>query len=184
MSERRGYVYVLSNPSMPGIVKIGRSKYGGQGRAKDLYRNDTGVAEPFELEFEVMCDDCHHIESACHNRLAEFRVNNGREFFRMTPSQARYVIFETLNNVIRAIGVPTDHTHVYIEYHQDTVKPVVELMLDIPSGGLSDGEFGDAIAYMALTPGLCARSLLAKRIAESGGNPGPIDLDLPLGSYH
>lgn len=58
MSASKGYVYILSNPSMPGILKIGRSINGGKGRADALYKNDTGVASPFALEFEMIFDDC------------------------------------------------------------------------------------------------------------------------------
>jgi len=170
--------------NLSGIVKIGRSRHGGQSRADALYQGNTAVAEPFQLEFEVMCDDCHHIESACHKRLQEWRVNTGREFFRMTPGQARYVVFETLNDVIKAVEVPTERTHVYIEFHQDTVRPEVERLLGIPAGELGCEEFGDSIAYMALAPGLCARALAAKRITESGGKAVPIAFDAPLEGLH
>ena len=77
----RGYVYVLSNPSMPGVLKIGMSKHGGQGRADALYRNDTGVATPFVLEFELMVADARVVERDAHARLGECRVNARREFF-------------------------------------------------------------------------------------------------------
>lgn len=84
----RGYVYVLSNPSMPGIVKIGRSKYGGQGRADTFYKNDTGVPTPFELEFEALFSDAHQIERELHKWYADQRVNKAREFFAVDPFKA------------------------------------------------------------------------------------------------
>jgi hypothetical protein len=76
-----GYVYVLSNPSMPGLVKIGRSINGGEERAKAIYQ--TGVPTPFKLEFELY-STCHeHLEAIAHDRLHEHRVNQYREFFRI-----------------------------------------------------------------------------------------------------
>ena len=38
----KGYVYILSNPSMPGLVKIGRTMRSVEGRASELYQ--TGGA--------------------------------------------------------------------------------------------------------------------------------------------
>jgi len=48
---KQGYVYILTNPSMPGLVKIGRSKNGGRKRASDLYQ--TGVPTPFRKRSEL-----------------------------------------------------------------------------------------------------------------------------------
>ena len=89
MSENKGYVYVLSNPSMPGIVKIGRSKHGGQGRADTLYKNDTGVATPFQLEFECYFTDCILAEKKAHKCFALDRVNKRREFFNTPVWEAK-----------------------------------------------------------------------------------------------
>ena len=44
MSE--GTVYVLTNPAMPGMVKIGKTTRDVTHRLKDLY--STGVPLPFE----------------------------------------------------------------------------------------------------------------------------------------
>lgn len=79
----RGYVYVLSNPSMKGLVKIGRSETGGNLRARSLH--STGVPTPFHLEFELLADDAAWLEQAVHERLENFRVHQGREFFKCPP---------------------------------------------------------------------------------------------------
>ena len=92
MSSDKGYVYVLSNPSMPGIVKIGRSMYGGQGRADALYKNDTGVALPFKLEFEVFTEKHQLLEKDIHADLEKVRVNSSREFFRISVEEASIVV--------------------------------------------------------------------------------------------
>lgn len=83
-----GYVYVLSNPSMPDIVKIGRSKHGGRVRAKNIYQGITGVPTPFFMEFELWSNDCIALEAAVHDELSNERVSDSREFFRIDISEA------------------------------------------------------------------------------------------------
>jgi hypothetical protein len=81
-----GYVYVLSNESMPGYVKVGRSIHGGASRSKSLYQ--TGVATPFVLEFEIFTKDHEWLESQAHMNLKFNRVNPDREFFKCSASDA------------------------------------------------------------------------------------------------
>lgn len=87
-----GYVYVLSNPSMPGLVKIGRSINGGKARAKNLYQ--TGTPTPFVLEFEILVDDCCEIEQLAHEGLDAFRLANSREFFQVSADEAALAIMK------------------------------------------------------------------------------------------
>jgi len=82
----KGYVYVLSNPSMPGLVKVGRSIHGGKQRASQL--NHTGTPTPFVLEFEMMSKRSEDFEHLVHTRLAAFRPNDNREFFCCSVSLA------------------------------------------------------------------------------------------------
>ncbi len=74
-----GYVYVLSNPAMPGLMKIGRSGNGGKSRASSIYQ--TGVPSPFKLEFEMYVSNCVETEALIHERLDSKRYNKKREFF-------------------------------------------------------------------------------------------------------
>lgn len=83
---RKGYVYVLSNESMPGIVKIGKSTRGGRHRAKEIYQ--TGVPTPFALEFEMMFDDSDEGETLVHEALWDRRISKTREFFRVEVGEA------------------------------------------------------------------------------------------------
>ncbi|MFM0737897.1 GIY-YIG nuclease family protein [Paraburkholderia xenovorans] len=75
-----GYVYLLINPSMPGMVKVGCTLRDSKFRARKLYT--TGVPTPFEVAFEVFTEDHEKLEGELHSRLANFRVNDDREFFR------------------------------------------------------------------------------------------------------
>lgn len=81
-----GYVYVLSNPSMPGVVKIGRSVQGGAQRGRAFYQ--TGVPQPFVLEFEIYSPFHVELEAGVHEDLAKLRANPKREFFKCEPAEA------------------------------------------------------------------------------------------------
>lgn len=82
----KGYVYVLTNPAMPGLVKIGKTVRSVEGRASELYQ--TGVPVPFEVYASVLTPDCDALERAMHESFAAFRVSNGREFFQVEPNVA------------------------------------------------------------------------------------------------
>lgn len=84
-----GIVYLLVNECMPGLVKIGKtSRHDLDKRMKELYT--TGVPLPFECAYackvKLSCMD--ELEKALHAAFAPCRVNEGREFFRMSKSQA------------------------------------------------------------------------------------------------
>ena len=82
-----GIVYVLSNPSMPGLVKIGKtSRESVLMRLGELY--STGVPVPFECEFAGRVKDEHKVEKAFHLAFGPYRVNPKREFFQIEPEQA------------------------------------------------------------------------------------------------
>lgn len=106
----KGYVYVLSNPSIPGLLKIGRSKNGGGKRAVDLYQ--TGVPTPFVLEFEVLVEDAHQAEILTHEALKENRVNTGREFFQVDITQAIEAILSICAGDIDCKIIDVDE-HIY-----------------------------------------------------------------------
>lgn len=91
--ESFGYVYVLSNPVMPNLVKIGMTERENlDKRLKELY--STGVPVPFECEYacRVNKEDCAKIEKALHTAFSPYRVNANREFFRIEVGQAKAIL--------------------------------------------------------------------------------------------
>ena len=71
-----GIVYLLTNPYMPGLVKIGMTKQEDlEKRMKELYT--TGVPVAFECQFacKVNNKDCAKIERALHTAFEPQRVN-------------------------------------------------------------------------------------------------------------
>lgn len=98
--QENGIVYVLTNPCMPGIVKIGMTERSEVDiRLKELYT--TGVPLPFECKYacSVNKSDCGKIESALHKAFAPQRLNANREFFSIKPEQAIAILelFHTEN---------------------------------------------------------------------------------------
>lgn len=88
-----GIVYLLTNPVMPGLVKIGMTEQENiDKRMKELYT--TGVPVPFECQFacRVKKSDCAKIEKALHTAFAPQRVNANREFFRIQVEQAKAIL--------------------------------------------------------------------------------------------
>lgn len=104
----KGYVYVLVNEAMPGLVKIGRSISAAAGRAKAIYRGDTGVPLPFDIHFECLFSDCIEGEALVHEKLRDCRVNPNREFFKIDPEDAAI-------EVMRARAAESDHVVEYCE---------------------------------------------------------------------
>ena len=94
----KGYVYVLTNEAMPGLVKIGRSKHAAGVRAKQIYKGDTGVPLPFDVHFECLFDDCIEGEALVHEELQDERVNPNREFFRLDPEKAMLRVMDIRAN--------------------------------------------------------------------------------------
>ena len=76
-----GYVYAMSNESMPGLIKVGFTTNDPRTRASELYT--TGVPTPFIVEFAVLVDDPIWTEKAFHEMYDEYRVK-GREFFELS----------------------------------------------------------------------------------------------------
>ncbi len=103
-----GYVYVLVNSSMPGLVKVGKTRRLPAERVQEL-SSATGVATPFVVAFEEPCDDCDALESAVHAELEErgFRQAQNREFFRATPNEVIRVILGVMERE-RALSINGD----------------------------------------------------------------------------
>ncbi len=81
-----GIIYVLTNPAMPGIVKIGKTAREIETRLSELY--STGVPVPFECVFAGKVSDIDKVEKAFHLAFAPYRINPKREFFHIEAEQA------------------------------------------------------------------------------------------------
>jgi hypothetical protein len=84
-------VYVLTNPAMPGLVKIGKTtQLEVEDRMKQLY--GTGVPVPFDCAFACRVKDATEVERALHFAFGNARVNPNREFFRLEAERVIAVL--------------------------------------------------------------------------------------------
>lgn len=90
-NDKGGIVYVLTNPAMPGLVKIGKTKRDEVAeRLRELYK--TGVPAPFVCEFAVRVSGMEATEKALHQAFSPYRPNPKREFFEIKPEQAKALL--------------------------------------------------------------------------------------------
>lgn len=79
-------VYLLTNESMPGLVKIGLTTDSVESRISQLNAH-TGVPLPFECYFAAEVNDCAKLEKTLHQLFSDSRVNPKREFFKVDPEK-------------------------------------------------------------------------------------------------
>ena len=98
-------IYVMTNPAMPDLVKIGKTRIELAARQKELYT--TGVPLPFDIHYAAEVDDAGFVESKLQLAFGDHRINPRREFFRIAPEK-----------VVAAIQLakPTDITPATQEY--------------------------------------------------------------------
>jgi ribosomal protein L37AE/L43A len=92
-----GSLYILSNPSMPGLVKIGMTEGDVSERVNQL-SSGTSVAEPFVLEASITSSDPSKDEQLVHKQLAEYRKPK-REFFAMSVQEAVKTLQQVLGRL-------------------------------------------------------------------------------------
>lgn len=76
-------IYVLTNPAMPGLVKIGKTR-NLKHRLKSL--DNTSVPYPFRCEFALRVRDSGRHEELLHDAFEQHRVRKRREFFELGVS--------------------------------------------------------------------------------------------------
>lgn len=95
MTDEEGWVYCMSNKSMPGVVKVGKTKNHPQERADQLFT--TGVPEPFSVEFAKWVKNYSQKEKQLHSLLETQygRPSPNREFFRCSSTDV-FGLFELM----------------------------------------------------------------------------------------
>ncbi len=90
-----GYIYVLANSSMPGLLKVGKTTRLPSERVAEL-SGATGVPVPFIVAFEQFFSDCGLAEDYVHLELERrgFREASNREFFRASANEVIRIILQ------------------------------------------------------------------------------------------
>lgn len=90
-----GYVYIISNKSMPGIFKVGKTKKHISIRLNDL--KSTGVPDDFNIEMIIKSSNEDLLEKTIHKTLSSYRVNKRREFFKIEREQIIMIVIDICN---------------------------------------------------------------------------------------
>ena len=90
-----GWVYIMINPSMPGLVKVGKTQRDPEERAREL-SSATGVPTPFIVAYQARFADCTQAEAYVHSVLEQqgLRVGEDREFFGAPTHVAVEMVFQ------------------------------------------------------------------------------------------
>ena len=102
-----GYIYVLINPAMPGLAKVGKTRRRPEDRGLEL-SSATGVPSPFIVAYQHPVADIDAAERWVHGELERtgHRHSASREFF----SAPLHVVVEVVSRagLIRAPGLNRD----------------------------------------------------------------------------
>jgi hypothetical protein len=79
----------MSNPSMPGLLKIGYTERPIEERLQEANQGNTWIPTPFLLELSKFVNEPQKKEMTIHRILDPLRVNPKREFFRVGIEQVK-----------------------------------------------------------------------------------------------
>lgn len=95
--DKSGYIYIANNPSMPNIIKIGKTTKHPLDRIKEL-SVPTGIPTPFQVAYYQPCRDIDFVEKEMHKRFDSKRISENREFFLVSLFKAA----STLDGIVGA----------------------------------------------------------------------------------
>jgi hypothetical protein len=110
-----GYVYILSNPDLSGLLKIGMTSKIPEVRAKEL-SGTTGVSSKYQIEYYGRVEDRFLAEKAAHNRLENF--HHKKEFFKVDIGVAIYCV-ETISCPIEREYIKPGNDQKVLNYAQE-----------------------------------------------------------------
>ena len=97
MEKSNGWVYVLTNEAMPGLVKVGCTTRTPEIRAKELFEETAGVPAPFVVIYAAYTPEHKESEELVHLTLKREKRHYNKEFFKCDPSVAIECIKENVD---------------------------------------------------------------------------------------
>jgi hypothetical protein len=138
-----GFVYVLSNPSLPGLIKVGCTERAVEERVKEL-SNHAGVAAPFIEEWSCAVPSPYDAEKEVHEALGSYRYSLNREFFKIDPRRTVEIILKVLSGsiILQAEGAVAQ-----VPKNLEAAKPIISSGICASSaepsaGGIPSWGFG------------------------------------------
>lgn len=111
-----GFVYILFNPSMPGLLKLGCTNRAPHERARELSA-PTGVPTCFQVMAYFEVENFQQVEHDIHIHCEHYRINEGREFFRMAMPE-----LEDLVSMLMSVADSHYANQRIFRYHQQWCK--------------------------------------------------------------
>ena len=161
-----GHVYALSNPAMPGLLKIGMTRRTPEERAAELSAS-SGLPEPFRVEYSEYSADAPTLERTVHAALARQRRSAKREFFAINVEGAREAFRQASFATAaaeRAAAAAQEAEHAEAEARKECERAAAEqAAADKATRELADRERAEAEQIAANRP-LRRAARVAKRL--------------------
>lgn len=182
-----GYLYILINPTIPGLSKVGKTTREPAERIAELSAA-TGVASPFILAYQQPVSDCHFAEAWIHNKLTEhgWRHASNREFFSAPLHEIVSLMAQSACIVPPASETGSIATPDMAEADEETTEGEQLCLLAFQTMIGSDGVFADRppgakIMQQAADLGDILACKIAGTFLMTGENGIPIDLSKAFG---
>lgn len=136
--RENGFIYILANEHMPGIYKIGMTTNTPEQRAKEI-SSSTGVPSPFFVIAAFHSKKPSQDEKIVHEAWAKNRINQGREFFRLTDKELSDAISELSSIIGPERNGEVSELAVYdafISFCSDAEMDLDEELIDLGLGGI------------------------------------------------
>ena len=192
------YIYILLNPALKNLVKIGRTSRTPEERAQELSAA-TGVPQPFIVAYESLVSDGVVAESLIHAELSRdgYRLNEAREFFEV-PLKVAVALVDHVCRTLPAFDgdtvadEPVDNAHQaaqFVQMGRDHLAGTYDVLQDFELARQFLERavvLGDATAYRELASvhlwglGLRRNPGEAFRLLQEGGKKGDAECLLTL----
>lgn len=129
-------VYLLTNPTIPDLVKIGRTT-DLEARLRQLSTH-SGVPVPFECFFACEVLDSVKVERALHDAFGDHLINPKREFFRLNPDRAVAILeLVALKDAAPSIEIVEDQAELDALHREQSRRENFRFsMVDVPVGSI------------------------------------------------